>query len=72
MFHIFESTRTQRRTVKDGFASLADAMAYARDVMRADYLEEDAEYPGEAADFIARGLVFSIEPVGFKLKENRT
>ncbi len=62
MFEISTCTAYSRSVVKT-VDSLDAARAYA-DSIGADFFEIDEDYEG-CADFLARGEVYAVQPVGF-------
>jgi hypothetical protein len=64
-YAIFSFT-AYNKTLVATLETFAEAEIYAVETMKAEFFEEDADHPG-CADFFARGEVYSLQPVGFKL-----
>ncbi len=63
MFTISQSTAYSKSTVAT-FPTFDAAREYAENNMAADFFEVDEDYEG-CADFLSRGEVYAVEPVGF-------
>lgn len=63
---ICEFRGNDKRVVAGGFPSLAEAKAYAEVNFNILFMEDDADY-ADCADLLTKsGMVFAIQPLGFK------
>lgn len=72
MFITYEQPSPHRREIVARHETFAAAFYELKANPACLFIEEDADYPGEAADaFMAGGSIRSIQHENFKLKENR-